>query len=43
MTKGEIAQCFQKSSAADTSESVCMWERVKDRDRNEIHDLMVPN
>ena len=38
MAKGEIAhheqfhlwpQCFQKSSAAEASESVCMWERVK--------------
>ena len=38
VAKGEIARfeqflllsrCFQKSSAAETSESVCMWERVK--------------
>ena len=37
VTKGEIAhhkqlfilaQCFQKSSAADASESVCIMERV---------------
>ena len=24
-----LSQCFQKSSAADASESVYMWERVK--------------
>ena len=38
VAKGEIAhfgqfllltQCFQKSSAADASESVNMWERIK--------------
>ena len=37
VTKGEIAcferflplqECFQKSSAAEVSECVCMWERV---------------
>ena len=38
VVKGEIAHykqflllthCFQKSSAADVSESICRWERVK--------------
>ena len=24
-----LSQCIQKSSAAEASESVCMWERVK--------------
>ena len=24
-----LSQCFKKSSAAEASESVCMWERVK--------------
>ena len=24
-----LPQCFQKSTAAEKSESVCMWERVK--------------
>ena len=24
-----LSQCFPKSSAAEASESVCMWERVK--------------
>ena len=31
MANGEIAhiECFQKSSAADTTKCVYMWERVK--------------
>ena len=24
-----LSQCFEKSSAAVTSESICMWKRVK--------------
>ena len=45
MAKGEIAcfeqflhlsQCFQKSSAADASESVYKWERVKEQFSPEI-------
>ena len=43
MANGEIAhdeqfhhlpQCFQKLSAAEASESICKWERVK-ADRNQ--------
>ena len=45
VTKGEIArfeqflllsQCFQKSSAEEASESVCMWKR----DKSELHRVL---